>query len=65
MDWIILNLITNKRNNKLIYGLLFGYPINEIVEWLKKHLNKNDEQANNLIRQVIQTYAPFFNYVNL
>jgi tetratricopeptide (TPR) repeat protein len=24
MDWIILNLITNKRNNNLIYGFLFG-----------------------------------------
>jgi len=27
MDWIILNLITNKRNNKLIYGFLFGIII--------------------------------------
>ena len=27
MDWIILNLITNKRNNKLIYGVLFGIII--------------------------------------
>lgn len=27
MDWIILNLITNKRNNKLIYGFLFGLII--------------------------------------
>jgi len=27
MDWIILNLITNKRNNKLIYGILFGIII--------------------------------------
>jgi tetratricopeptide (TPR) repeat protein len=27
MDWIIVNLITNKRNNKLIYGILFGIII--------------------------------------
>ncbi|WP_321290158.1 tetratricopeptide repeat protein [uncultured Sunxiuqinia sp.] len=27
MDWIILNLISNKRNNKLIYGFLFGIII--------------------------------------
>jgi len=27
MDWIILNLVTNKRNNKLIYGILFGIII--------------------------------------
>lgn len=27
MDWIILNLITNKRNNKMIYGFLFGIII--------------------------------------
>lgn len=27
MDWIIINLITNRRNNKLIYGFLFGIII--------------------------------------
>lgn len=31
MDWIILNLITNKRNNNLIYGVLFGIIILELL----------------------------------
>jgi len=40
MNWIISNLITNKRNNKLIYGLLFGIII---LDFLNDQIGFIDE----------------------
>jgi tetratricopeptide (TPR) repeat protein len=41
MDWIILNLITNKRNNKLIYGFLFGIIILDFLNDQIGFINEN------------------------
>lgn len=40
MDWIILNLITNKRNNNLIYGFLFSIIILDFLNDQIGFINK-------------------------
>ncbi len=40
MDWIILNLITNKKNNKLIYGFLFGIIVLDFLNDQIGFINK-------------------------